>query len=142
MAQAADTALAFVRALEAGDFATLEALTAEDFTFVGLGPEPLDRDAFLALERGFHAALSDVAYAPRLVADRGEEAELAIVVSGRQTAPWALPGLPEPLPASGRTLTLPEQRPVYAVRDGRVGRAVLPPVDGAGIESILAQLRP
>jgi len=141
MAETGDTALAFLRALEAGDFEALERLTTEDFTFAGLAPQPLDRGAFLELERGFHAALSEVSYAPRLLAERGDEAEVAIVVSGRQTAPWALPGLPEPLPATGRGFRLPEQRPVYTVRDGRVARAVIPPVEGAGVDSILAQLR-
>jgi len=141
MTETGDTALAFLRALEAADFAALEELTTEDFAFTGLAPAPLDRAAFLALERGFHAALSEVSYAPRLLAERGDEAEVAIVVSGRQTAPWALPRLPEPLPATGRTFRLPEQRPTYTVRDGRVARAAMPPVQGAGVDAILAQLR-
>lgn len=140
MAQSGDVALAFVRALEAGDFAALERLTTEDFTFTGLSPEPLDREAFLALERGFHAAMSDTVYAPRLLAERGDEAEVAIAVSARHTAPLALPGAAEPLAPTGRSFTLPEQRPVYTVREGRVARAVMPRVEGAGVESILTQL--
>lgn len=62
------------------------------------------------------------------------------LLSGRYTAPWQLPGAEQPLEPLGHTFALPEQRPVYSVRQGRVARAVMPRVQGAGIDAIVAQL--
>jgi hypothetical protein len=134
MPDPADTALAFAHALEAADFGRLRALCGPGFTFVGLGPEPLDADTFVAIERDFHAAFAGVAYEPELVRTEGDTAVVRLLVSGRHTGPFL--GR-EPTDAE---FTLPPQDARYTVRDGVVVRAELPPTPGAGIDGILAQL--
>lgn len=131
---------AFVGALEAGAPDRLRELATVDFAFTGLAPARLALEAFIALERGFHAAMSEVVYAPALVGVEEDRVTLAIHVAGRHTGELVLGPDAEPIAPTGRRFALPEQHPVYTIRAGRVARAEMGAVPGAGVEGILRQL--
>ncbi|MGE5619520.1 MAG: ester cyclase [Sphingomonadaceae bacterium] len=137
----AETVASFVEALDAGDLDRAAAYLSDDFVLDGLTPRPLDKPQFLAFVDSVRRAFPDWSFHPTGLQEQGSTVMLTLRGTGTHTGDLRspVPGLPE-VPASGRTVSLPDQPARVTVRGDQVASITVQPVAGGGILGILQQL--
>jgi len=96
---------AFTTALNAQQWDTVANYLADDFTFTGGTAGALDKQGYIALQKANFAAAPDYHAAIENVRDAGDTGYSTVIVSGTQTQPLALPGLPA-IPATGKRFSV------------------------------------
>lgn len=129
----------YIEGLKAHDVAKVATTVADDLAFV-TPARTMGKAQFLAFLRALYAGFPDWHYdhdPPQARADG------AIAVRWRQggthTATLALPGF-EPVPATGRTVTIPEQDFFYRVSNDRIVEIRPDPVPGGAPRGIFEQI--
>jgi hypothetical protein len=129
---------AWIDAMERHDFAAADALVADEAVFAGPVPEPFPKDAFMGLHQALIAAMPDWSFDAQDFRDDGDRAHFSVAVGGTFTEELHLPALGvehvAPNGKAGRNL----REPVTAtIRDGKVVRIDVEPVEGAGVPGLL-----
>ncbi|MBZ0273161.1 nuclear transport factor 2 family protein [bacterium] len=126
-------------ALQAGAVARAGALIADDFTFDGGVPCALSRDEFLKTMRGLAIALPGWTFELGGVDESGDTVSATVAISGTHDGPLDIPHVPPVMP-TGTLVRLPEDRWVFAIRDGRVASIHVQAAFDGGLSGLLEQI--
>lgn len=130
-----------VKAIEDQDWASAQALLADDFTFSGAVPQPIGGAAWLGVHQALANAMPDlrVNYAPTSGEDG--KAEGVVQITGTNTGELALPmpGLPR-VAATGRKIANPKEHVRITARGDKLINWDVEPVPDGGVVGILKQM--
>ena len=138
-----DVAKETVDALENKDWDAASALMADDFTFEGGTPEPIDKDGFLGLSKAMATAMPDWSYQAHDFAqlDDDDDVSCTVNVGGTHTGQLNLPamGITGVAP-TGKSARSPDEKITLSIRDGKVAKlhADVPP--NGGVAGVLQQI--
>jgi ketosteroid isomerase-like protein len=98
-----DTVKAFSEALDARDFNKAASYLADDFVFAGPVPQPIGKQAFIAVQSAFENAFQGWSFNSHDEVEQGEKVVAAVQITGTHTRDLVLPmpGMP-PIPATGK----------------------------------------
>ena len=125
--------------ISGGDLKKAAEYLAEDFRFVGVGPQALGREEALGVWTTLRAALPDFDHNLRDLREAANIVYGVVEVTGNHTGTLAIPHGPT-LPATGRKLQNPRERVAITVRNGKVTEWSVEQVPGGGLSGILGQL--
>ena len=129
-----------LQAFCAGDTATLDLLTTEDFVFSGGTPQPVGKAEFLGLCQANHAAFSDFSFNASDFQEDGDVVKYNTAITATHTGPLALiPGVPV-VPATGKRIQIPEDRQTSTIQGGKLARLEIVSPPGGGIPAAYAQV--
>lgn len=127
-------------AFSRGDTATLSALLTDDYTFSGPTPQPLDKAAFLGLNRALISAIPDWTFTASDFREEGDKVYVNLVITGTHTgALAAIPGVP-PVPATGKRVSVGPDQAIFTVRGGQISQQVVNVSPNSGVAGIYAQV--
>jgi predicted ester cyclase len=135
---------AYIAAIEAGDFETVQEYLDDAYVQTGSTPEPIGKWEMLAYLKAIKAAFPDMAFNFTDLRG-GEQGEHGI--SGRMhftgthkgELDLTFMGIPAQ-PATGRPVALPEEPVEAYFRDGRILSEVVMKAQGGGLEGVLQQI--
>jgi predicted ester cyclase len=132
---------AFYAAIEAGDLARMASYLSDHFTFSGPVPQPMGKTAFRAFMDALVAAMPDLKLHTKNFQVQGSKVTLTVQLTATHTAPLhpIRPGM-SPMPATGKKVTLPEERVSITVHDDQLASVEVAQVPGGGVPGILAQI--
>lgn len=136
-----ELAQAFAQALNAGDWDTVASYLADDFQFSGPVPEPVGAAEWIGLNRTLQAGMPDMSVNLRIVSIDGDTIHSVDQLTGTHTADLDLTPLGiGVIPATGRSVSLPQERGVSRIRGGKMVSIELDTPADSGIAGLLAQL--
>ena len=132
---------AFAAALDAQDFEKAGSYLADDFVLQGPSPEPLGKQAFLAVQSAFQSAFPDWSFNSHDEVEQGDTVRSTVQVTGTHTRELVapLPGLP-PIPATNKHVSLPDEHLVFTFKDSTIASLTSDNPPGGGILGVLAQI--
>jgi SnoaL-like domain len=129
-----------LQAFCAGDAATLDQMTTDDFVFSGPTPQPLGKAEFLGLCQANHTAFSDFDFNSSDFHEDDDVVTVNTAITATHSGPLALiPGVPA-VPATGKRIQIPEERHTYSIRGGKLARLAVASPPGGGIPAAYAQV--
>ena len=128
-----------LRAWEANDAATLSSLLADDFTFSGPVPQPLNKVEFIGFIQAVLAVYPNFAFNESSITRQGDQVSVTCHISGTHTGTLALPGLPS-IPATGKKVTSPAEVQHFRISDGKITAVIAELAPGGVLPRLLAQL--
>ena len=128
-------------ATEAGDYAKLENLVADDFSMAGPIPMPVGKREFIGLMMAMHQAMPDWSFNAGEFKENGDQVTVPFQITGTHTGELQLPlpGMP-PIPASGKKVALPSEPSTFTVKNSKLVKLEVSDVPGGGVMGILSQL--
>lgn len=146
MASASETVAIFMENLEAGAFERAAAFLSDDFTFIGLTPQVLNKSSFIQLMSELKEGIPGLAFHFR-VAGKEDLQEMGVRVvgevqmSGHQVNALNLYQLTLPIiPQRGRSFSLPVERWKFELREDKIRLIRAEPTPGGGIPGLVHQL--
>ena len=144
---ATEIVTAFMEALEFKKFDKAAAYLSENFQFSGPAPLSLNKDKFISYWSALATGMPNLSYHfhdPREVIERlgeGKRVRATIQIIGTHTNDFQilLLGFP-PIPATNKSVLLPEEHWEYAVKGNTIAFIRVEQVSGGGIGGILQQL--
>lgn len=137
------SAIDIVKALDeqisGGDLQHAGDYMADDFKFVGVGPEPLGKQESLGVWGALRAAMPDFKHNMANFREAYNMVYATVEVTGTHTGTLAIPGGPQLAPTD-RKFCNPLERIAITVRDDKVTEWVVEQVPGGGVPGILGQL--
>ena len=128
----------YIDGLKNHDVDKIAGTVADDLAFV-TSTRILDKQQFLSMLRALYAGFPDWRYEQDAPEDRGDMIAVKWRQGGTHTGTFVFPGL-APMPATGRTIKIPEHYFFYKVRGDKIVEIRPDPVPGAAPEGILRQL--
>lgn len=125
--------------ISGGDLAQAAQYLAEDFQFVGVGPEPMNKDQSLGVWATLRAGMPDFNHNLRNLREAGNVVYATVEVTGTHSGTLSIPHGPT-LPATRRRFQNPLERIAITVRDSKVTQWAVEQVPGGGLAGILGQL--
>lgn len=125
--------------ISGGDLSKAGQYIADDFKFVGVGPEAFNKDQTLGVWATLRAALPDFNHNLRNLRESGNIVYGVVEVTGTHTGTLAIPHGPT-LKATGRKLQNPQERVAITVRNGKVTEWAVESVPGGGLAGVIGQL--
>jgi hypothetical protein len=122
-----------------GELAKAATYLAEDFRFVGVSPQPLDKAGALGVWATIRAALPDFSHNMRNLRETANIVYATVEAGGTHTGTLSIPDGPT-VPATRRKWQNPLERIAITVRDGKVKEWAVESVPGGGISGLLGQL--
>ena len=128
----------YIKGLKTHDVEKIAGTVSDDLNFVSTG-RTLNKEQFLDMLRAFYAAFPDWTYDHESPELDNDLISIRWRQGGTHTGALALPGL-DPIPATGRTVKIPEQRFFYTIRDERIVTIRPDPIPGGAPKGILEQI--
>lgn len=132
-----------VRALDSeisgGDVRKIGDYLADDFQFVGVGPQPMGKAETIGVWTTLRAALPDFNHNLSNIREAGSIVYATVEVTGTHTGTLWVPDGPTISP-TGRKARNPLERVAITVRNGKVTSWEVEHVPGGGLAGLLAQL--
>lgn len=125
--------------ISGGDLAKAADFMADDFKFVGVGPEPFGKDQTLGVWATLRAGVPDFNHNLRNLREAGNIVYGTVEVTGTHTGTLSIPHGPT-LSPTGRHLQNPLERVAITVRDGKAVEWTVESVPGGGVAGIIGQL--
>jgi len=122
-----------------GELAKAAAYLAEDFRFVGVTPQPLNKAEALGVWATIRAGVPDFSHNMRNLREASGMVYATVEAGGTHTGTFSMPHGPT-LPATGRKWQNPLERIAITVRDGKVTEWAVESVPGGGVSGLLGQL--
>ncbi|MGD2050123.1 MAG: nuclear transport factor 2 family protein [Chloroflexota bacterium] len=128
-------------AVDEGEMETAAGYLAADFVFSGPVPEPLGKAQWVGLQRQLLTAFPDWSFNLKEVQVDGSVATTTHQITGTHTGELDLSpmGLPK-IPATGKTIRLPEEQARCTVEKGKIIRVEIEANPESGVPGILKQL--
>jgi len=136
---AIDVIMKLDKEISGGDLKKAAEYLAEDFRFVGVGPQPLGRAEALGVWTTIRAGLPDFNHNLRDLREAANIVYGIVEVTGTHSGTLAIPNGPT-LPATGRKLQNPRERVAITARNGKVTEWAVEQVPGGGLAGLLGQL--
>jgi predicted ester cyclase len=128
----------YIQGLEAHDVDRIAAAVSDDLAFV-TPVRTLDKEQFLDMLRALYTGFPDWGYDHDEPELRGDVIAVRWRQGGTHTGTLAWPGL-EPIPATGRSVRIPEHFFFYRVRGDKLVEIRPEPVPGGAPRGILEQI--
>lgn len=125
--------------ISGGELAKAAAYLAEDFRFVGVSPQPLNKAEALGVWATIRAALPDFSHNMRSLREASNIVYATVEAGGTHTGTLSIPNGPT-VPATQRKWKNPLERIAITVRDGKVKEWAVESVPGGGMAGLLGQL--
>ena len=122
-----------------GELAKAATYLAEDFRFVGVGPQPLNKAEALGVWAMIRAGLPDFSHNMRNLREAINVVYATVEAGGTHTGTLSIPDGPT-VPATQRKWRNPLERIAITVRDGKVKEWTVEAVPGGGVAGLLGQL--
>ncbi len=138
---ATDTVKTCITALQSGDIELAAKIISDDFLLLGMTPNPLRKNEFLALQGELLTAMPDFSYNLAGIQQEAGDVITLIQITGTHTRDLTLSvlGLPT-IQATGIAVTLPLLRTAFQLEEGKVLGMQIETVPGGGIEGLLQQV--
>jgi predicted ester cyclase len=130
--------VSYIQGLKTHDVDRIAASVADDLAFV-TPSRTLNKEQFLAMLRALYAGFPDWSYDHDEPEQRGEMIAVRWRQGGTHTGTFAWPGL-EPIPATGRSVKIPEHFFFYRVQADKLVEIRPEPVPGGAPRGILEQI--
>jgi predicted ester cyclase len=132
---------AFVDSVQKGDFETAKSLLADDFQFSGPIPEPVNKEAWLAMSTGLKIAFPDLDYHFKVIGTEGDIVRITSQLSGTHTGPFDLTAMNMGvIPATDKTFSAQREKAKVTVKENKITSWAVELTEGAGLTAILDQL--
>jgi hypothetical protein len=116
-------------------------MLADDFQFSGPIPEPIHRDAWLAMSSSLKTAFPDLDYHFKVIGADGNVVRATSQLSGTHTGSFDLTNMNlGVIPATDKTFSAKTEKTKITVKENKITSWAVEPTDGAGLKAILDQL--
>ena len=129
---------AYIDGLKTHDLSRIADTVSPDLAFI-TPVVTLDKQQFLAMLRALYHAFPNWHYEHDPPQVTGDTIAIRWRQGGSHTGELSLPGF-EPIPATGKTVKIPEQHFYYRVRDGKIIQIKPDPIPGGAPGGILKQI--
>ena len=131
----------FFQAIENKDYAKAESLVTNNFKAIGISTEQLGVKEFLGMHRAYKTGMPDFRFNYKIgnVSQNIVEAKVRPTGTHLKELPAPIPGLHN-VPATNRTLNLPEDKVRFTIKDNKIEKVQLEEIPGGRIARILKQL--
>lgn len=134
-----DLARKALHAFSSGDVTTMNSLTADDFQFLGVTPQPLTKQDYMGFMHTINAAFPDFKFVETTASESGDTVTIKHHITGTHTGALNLPGMPS-IPATGKKIYLPEETSFFTFKDGKAIKYLGEPAPDGGLPGMLKQL--
>ena len=132
---------ALLDSVQKGDFETAESMLADEFQFSGPIPEPINRDAWLAMSSSWRTAFPDLDYHFKVIGTDGEFVRSTSQLSGTHRGAFDLTNMNMGvIPATHQSFASKVEKTKITVKEDKITSWAVEPTDGAGLKAILDQL--
>ena len=125
--------------ISGGELAKAASYLAEDFRFVGVAPQPLNKSEALGIWATIRVGVPDFNHNMRNVREAFNVVYATVEAGGTHTGTLSIPNGPT-VPATQRKWQNPTERIAITVRDGKVKEWAVEAVPGGGLAGLLGQL--
>ena len=127
--------------VQKGDFVNAKSLLADDFQFSGPIPEPINREAWLAMSTSLKTAFPDLDYRFIVIGTDGDVVKTTSQLSGTHTGSFDLTDMKMGvIPATNKTFAAKIAKTKVTVKGNKITSWVVEPTEGAGLKAIVEQL--
>ncbi|MBL8050989.1 MAG: ester cyclase [Anaerolineales bacterium] len=136
-----ETVQALMDSIQQGDFDNAKSMLADNFTFSGSMPEPINKEAWLEMSKGMKKAFPDLNYHFKVIGADGDVVKSTAQLSGTHNEAFDLTKMNMgAYPATNKTFSVKIEKLKVTVKDHKISAWVVEPNDGAGLNAILGQL--
>ena len=136
-----ETVQALMDSIQQGDFDNAKSMLADNFTFSGSVPEPINKEAWLEMSIGMKKAFPDLNYHFKVIGADGDVVKSTTQLSGTHSGMFDLTKMNMGnIPATNKTFSVKVEKTKVTVKDHKISAWVVEPNDGAGLKAILGQL--
>jgi predicted ester cyclase len=136
-----ETVQALMDSIQKGDFESAKSMLADDFKFSGPIPEPINKDAWLALSSSLKTAFPDLNYHFKVIGAEGDVVKAISQLSGTHTGSFDLTNMNMGvIPATDKAFSAKHEKTKVTVKDNKITSWANEPTEGAGLKAILGQL--
>jgi predicted ester cyclase len=127
--------------IQKGDFKNAKTLLSDDFQFSGPIPEPVNREAWLAISASLKTAFPDLDYHFKVIGADDDIVKTTSQLSGTHSGSFDLTNMKMGvIPATNKTFAAKLENTKITVKDNKVTSWAVEPTEGAGLKAILGQL--
>ena len=127
--------------VQKGDFETAKSMLADAFQFSGPVPEPMNKEAWLAMSSRLKTAFPDLNYHFKVIGAEGDVVKAISQLSGTHTGPFDLTNMNMGvIPVTDKAFSAKHEKTKITVRENKITSWVSEPTEGAGLMAILSQL--
>ena len=131
----------FVSAFNAGDYEKVSGYLAEEFTFSGPVPEPVDAEMYLGLTKALKGGMPDLDFHLHTMGGEGNVVNTGTILEGTHTADLDLTPMGfGVIPATGKSVKLPHEGGRLTVEGDKIQSYEVDKTEGGGLMGILAQI--
>lgn len=136
-----ETVQALMDSIQQGDLDNAKSMLADNFTFSGSLPEPMNKADWLEMSRGMKKAFPDLNYHFKVIGADGDVVKSTMQLSGTHNEAFDLTKMNMgTYPATNKTFSVKVEKLKVTVKDHKVSAWVVEPNDSAGLDEILRQL--
>ena len=138
----ADIVEGHFKELEAKNFERARMFLADDFRYSGPGPRPMTPREYIEMHRALMAGMPDLKYNVRIIGQQSNKIQAAVRITGTHTGDVKLAFLGEEgtLKATGRSISLAEEKVAAQVKDERIVQLRMDSSPHRGVLGVLRQL--
>src|SRR5512141_3026410 len=127
--------------IQKGDFKNAKTLLADDFQFSGPVPQPMNREAWLAMSASLKNAFPDLDYHFKVIGADDDIVKTTSQLSGTHTGSFDLTNMKMGvIPATKKAFSANLEKTKVTVRENKITSWAVEPTEGAGLKAILGQL--
>jgi predicted ester cyclase len=131
----------FVRTFNEGDYDKVMEYLADDFTFSGPVPEPVDAQMWLGLSKALKGGIPDLDFGLHTMGAEGNVINTGTHLKGTHTADLDLTPMGFGIiPATGKSVQLPHEAGKLTVEGDKIQSYEIETTEGGGLMGVLAQI--
>jgi len=136
-----ETVQALMDAVQKGDFEDVKSMLADDFTFSGPIPEPINKEAWLEMSANLKIAFPDLDYHFKVIGTKGDDFRSTSQLSGTHNGAFDLTNMHMGvIPATNKAFSANLEKVKVTVKEDKITSWTVETADGAGLMAILKQL--
>jgi hypothetical protein len=127
--------------VQKGDLENAKTMLADDFQFSGPVPEPINKEAWLALNSNLKTAFPDLDYHFKVIGADGDVVKTTSQWSGTHTGPFDLTNMHMGvIPATNKVFSAKPEKIKITVKENKITSWAVEPTEGTGLQALLDQL--
>jgi predicted ester cyclase len=137
-----ETVQAFMDSIQQGDLDNAKSMLADDFTYSGSVPEPMNKADWLEMSKGMKKSFPDLNYHFKVIGTKGDVVKSTMQLSGTHREAFDLTKIEMGMiHATNKTFSVKVEKLKLTVKDEKISTWVVEPNDGAGLDIIVKQLQ-